>query len=269
VRIPTSLRPRRLIAAVTATLLLSCLGAAAGSTTSFADGDQPYISTTVPVPAGCIVLGRAWSGNKTYLVQRRLGTMSDLDRYGQATYEAVKAFQAHHGLPVTGRVDRTTWQRLGIGRPFCMDRFTVQPQVGASARTHERIAAMIAWAKLQLGRRYIWGGAGPIGYDCSGLSLQALHAGGRVLPTVTTTLHQRQDFGTATAIYTSGLLRLPLADRQRGDLVFYGPAGSMTHMAIYLGHDRVLEAVRPRVRISSMWGKGVPLKPLVVRPFGR
>ncbi len=34
----------------------------------------------------------------------------------------------------------------------------------------------------------------------------------------------------------------------------------MTHMAIYLGHDRVVEAVRPQVQVASMWGHGVPLK---------
>lgn len=236
---------------------------------SQADDDQPYLSASVPVPQGCIVLGRAWAGVKTYLVQRRLGTTSDLDRYGRSTYQAVRTFQAAHHLPVTGRVNRATWHTLDMGRPFCMDEFTVQPQVDAHPTSQDRIAAMIAWARDQLGRRYIWGGAGPVGYDCSGLALQAMHAGGRVLPTVTTILHQRKDFGTATEIYTSGLRRVQLADRQRGDLVFYGPSGSMTHMAIYLGHDRVLEAVRPKVRIASMWGKGVPLKPKVVRPFGR
>ncbi|MEO8329940.1 MAG: hypothetical protein ABI586_08050, partial [Candidatus Nanopelagicales bacterium] len=33
---------------------------------------DPYISSKVPVPAGCIVLGRAWAGVKVFLVQRRL-----------------------------------------------------------------------------------------------------------------------------------------------------------------------------------------------------
>ena len=109
---------------------------------------------------------------------------------------------------------------------------------------------MIAWARDQVGRRYVWGGAGPLGYDCSGLALQAMYAGGRVLPTVTTYLHQRQDFGTATAIYESGLRRVPLSERKRGDLVFYGPAGvDDATWRIYLGHDRVVEAVRPKVRV--------------------
>jgi cell wall-associated NlpC family hydrolase len=192
-----------------------------------------------------------------------------MDRYGSGTYRAVKQFQQRRGLNVTGKVNRHTWNSLGFQRPFCMDRFTVQPKVNAPMSPHKRIEAMIAWARQQIGRRYVWGGAGRFGYDCSGLALQAMHAGGRVLPTVTTYFHQRRDFATASAIFDSGLRRVPLRQRQRGDLVFYGPTGSITHMAIYVGHGKVIEAVRPQVRRGSMWGHGVPLKPRVVRPFGR
>lgn len=247
-----------------AATLLATSGAGARSGSS-----APYLSEEVPVAKGCIVLGRAWAGVKVALVQRRLGTTHELDRYGPDTARAVKRFQRSRGLSVTGRVDTSTWRRLGMDRDFCLDRFTVQPRVRADAGAGDRVDAMIAWARDQVGRRYVWGGAGPIGYDCSGLALQAMYAGGRVMPTVTTYLHQRQDFGTATAIYESGLRRVPLAERKRGDLVFYGSAGSMSHMAIYLGRDRVVEAVRPKVRISSMWSHSVPLKPKVVRPFGR
>jgi cell wall-associated NlpC family hydrolase len=156
---------------------------------------------------------------------------------------------------------------MGINRRFCMDRFTVQPVVKPRADRAHRVEAMIGWARDQVGARYIWGGAGPIGYDCSGLALQAMHAGGLVIPTVTTYLHQRQDFPTASQIYRSGLTRVPFAERRRGDLVFWGYPGSMAHMALYLGKDRILEAVRPRVHRTSVWSHSIPLRPLVVRPF--
>jgi hypothetical protein len=239
-----------------------------GGQPSTAASTEPYLAASIPVADGCIVLGREWSGNKVYLVQRRLGTAYENDRYLQGTYAAVSRFQATHSLAVTGRVNRGTWQALGMGRSFCMDRFTVQPTVKSDATAHQRIEAMIAWVRQQVGLRYIWGGAGPIGYDCSGLALQAMYSSGRVLPLVTTKLHQRQDFPTASVIYRSGLRRVPLDQRRRGDLVFYGPNGSITHMAIYLGHDRVIEAVRPRVQKAGLWSHGVPLKARVVRPFG-
>lgn len=234
---------------------------------SAAEAD-PYVANEVPVARGCIVLGRAWAGVKVSMIQRRLGTTQELDRYGSDTLRAVEAFQERRDLRSTGKVNRRTWNALGFERGFCMDRFTVQPKVRAGASDRKHTEAMIAWARKQVGRPYIWGGAGPVGYDCSGLALQAMYAGGRVLPTVTTYLHQRRDFGTASAIFDSGLRRVPLADRKRGDLVFYGPEGSISHMAIYLGDDRVVEAVRPEVRRYSLWDHGVPVKPRVVRPFG-
>ncbi len=234
-----------------------------------AGGSDPYISDEVPVARGCIVLGRAWAGVKVSLVQKRLGTTHELERYGSDTKRAVAAFQSRRDLRVTGKVNRRTWNALGFARSFCMDRFTVQPSVSAPVSASKRIEAMIAWARGQVGRPYIWAGAGPVGYDCSGLALQAMYAGGRVLPTVTTYLHQRRDFATASAIFHSGMRRLPISERRRGDLIFYGPTGSVTHMAIYLGHGRVLEAVRPQVRRASMGDHGVPVKPRVVRPFGR
>ena len=241
---------------------VSADGATAGS-------QDPYLSSQVPIAKGCIVLNRAWAGNKVALVQRRLNTTYELDRYGTGTYHAVRSFQERKGLRVTGRVNRATWRALNLGRAFCMDRFTVQPTVTKPKSVDTRIHAMIAWARQQLGRPYIWGGAGPIGYDCSGLALQAMHAGGRVLPTVTTYLHQRRDFPTASRIFDSGLPKRPLKDRKRGDLVFFGPTGSISHMGIYLGHGKILEAVRPKVRVASMWGRSTPIKPRVIRPFGR
>jgi cell wall-associated NlpC family hydrolase len=252
-----------LAGALTITLLTT--GASQASTGS----DDPYLSTKVPVAKGCIVLNRAWAGVKVALVQRRLSTTYELDRYGNDTFQAVKTFQRRHDLNVTGRVNRKTWSALNLNHRFCMDRFTVQPQLGRPIDSKQRIDAMIGWAREQVGRPYIWGGAGPVGYDCSGLALQAMHAGGRVLPTVTTYLHQRRDFPTATRIFDSGLAKRPFSERKRGDLIFFGPAGSISHMAIYLGHGRVLEAVRPEVRIASLWGRSTPIKQKVIRPFGR
>ncbi|MDH4160030.1 MAG: NlpC/P60 family protein [Actinomycetota bacterium] len=237
------------------------------SVPAVAASDSPYLAPQVPVAKGCIVLDRTWAGNKVFLVQRRLGVVGSRDRFDDATGAAVRQFQRGHGLRATGRVNARTWRALDTGRRFCMDRFTVQPVVADAASRDQRVEAMIGWARGELGARYIWGGAGPIGYDCSGLALQAMHAGGLVLPTVTTYLHQRQDFGTATAIYESGLTRVPFAQRKRGDLVFWGYRGSMAHMALYLGDGRILEAVRPRVQRASVWSHSIPIKPFVVRPF--
>ena len=43
-------------------------------------------------------------------------------------------------------------------------------------------AAIIAYARAQLGKPYRWGGTGPDAYDCSGLAMQAYAAAGFSIP---------------------------------------------------------------------------------------
>jgi len=234
------------------------------SATGSASVAAAYV-TQVPLPVGCVTVGPDIVGMKVYLVQRALDLVGHLDRYDAATASAVPGFQAAHGLPVTGLVDERTWTALRTGQPFCVDRYTAQPTLGLDATTAARSAAMLGYASSRLGVPYIWGGAGPIGYDCSGMALQAMYADGRMVPGVTTDLHIQATFNTAEAIYrSSALLHVPLGQRRAGDLVFWG--SDFSHLALYLGNDRIVEAVRPSVRTASLWVHGTPL-PTVVRPF--
>ena len=221
--------------------------------------------TSVPIPPGCLVVGPAITGVKVYLVQRALHLVGHRERFDAATTAAVRTFQAAHHLRVTGLVDATTWTALGTGYPFCVDRYTSQPVVRAGASASTRIEAMIAYATSRVGVQYLWGGAGPIGFDCSGLALQAMYAGGRVVRGLNTDLHVGADFRTTHYLYQSGLLHVPLSQRRRGDLVFYG--SPITHMSIYLGNGQIVEAVRPVIRVGPLYGDGLSVQPYVVRPF--
>jgi len=76
---------------------------------------------------------------------------------------------------------------------------------GASASQGD-IAAN--WALTQLGKPYLWGGAGPYSYDCSGLTMVAwAHAGVQLLHY---TGYQWQEGPHG-----------PLSQLRRGDLLFY------------------------------------------------
>ena len=225
----------------------------------------PYVAR-VPVPAGCLVVSPAIVGIKVYLVQKALHLVGHRERYDSATVTAVRSFQAAHHLPVTGTVDATTWAALGTGYDFCVDRYTQQPMVPPSASAQAHIEAMIAYASARVGKPYVWGGAGPMGFDCSGLALQALYAGGVAVPGITTDRHVQADFTTTKALYASKLLHVPFAQRRRGDLILYG--SPISHLAIYLGGNRILEAVRPVVRIvTGVYADGLPAQPYVLRPF--
>ena len=221
--------------------------------------------TQVRVPDGCLVVGPGITGVKVYLVQKALHLVGHRERYDAATSAAVREFQAAHRLAVTGLVDAATWRKLRTGYPFCVDRYTQQPVVAARASARARIEAMIAYATGRAGVPYVWGGAGPIGFDCSGLVLQAMYAGGRVVPGLDTDRHVRADFRTTQYLYDSALRHVPFGQRRRGDLVFYG--SPISHVAIALGGGRIVEAVRPVIRVAALRADGLPVQPYVLRPF--
>ncbi|GGC58678.1 hypothetical protein GCM10011410_08970 [Hoyosella rhizosphaerae] len=148
----------------------------------------------------------------------------------------------------------------------------VPPGTVAPDPSPARVDIVVNRALSQVGVPYAWGGGnihGPtrgirdggvadrhgdynkIGFDCSGLVMFAFAGAGVMLPR------------TTSSIYTSGT-RVPLAQRKRGDLLFWGPNGSH-HVAIYLGDGRVVEAPHSGalVRIAPINWHGI--QPSAVR----
>ena len=82
-------------------------------------------------------------------------------------------------------------------------------------------------ALAQLGDPYVWGGAGPDVFDCSGLTMYAYAAAGVSLPHSS---NMQSTMGTAVAS----------TDLQPGDLVFfYSP---VSHVAMYIGNGQIVTA---------------------------
>ncbi|HHU40064.1 MAG TPA: C40 family peptidase [Propionibacterium sp.] len=94
--------------------------------------------------------------------------------------------------------------------------------------------------------RYTWGGAGPyeLGFDCSGLVLQAIYAAGRDPQPINVVKHAEPTYRTSRELYAHpGLLSVPVAQRRRGDLIFYtNSAGTVHHVTIDLGDGTMMEA---------------------------
>ncbi len=118
----------------------------------------------------------------------------------------------------------------------------------------------VEYAKLQVGKPYVWGGAegGEATFDCSGLTKAAWIQGGYTLT------HQSQKQYNEGAKY-------PLSQRQPGDLIFYYESvpSKITHVAIYIGEDRIVHAAGPNsgVKISS-YNYTTHIIGQVVRPTG-
>ncbi|MGL5810374.1 MAG: C40 family peptidase [Nocardioides sp.] len=93
----------------------------------------------------------------------------------------------------------------------------------------------IAFARRQLGERYVLGAAGPDRWDCSGLTMMAWARGGRALPHYSVAQYQQ-----STPIGRSQL--------RPGDLLFWGSSrssSSIYHVALYVGDGMMIHAPRP------------------------
>ncbi len=107
----------------------------------------------------------------------------------------------------------------------------------------------VLFAFQQLGKPYIWGGNGPVGYDCSGLALAAwTQAAGVSFARVAN--DQYHTAGTPVA----------LNQLQSGDLVFWGSNTAdwttVYHAAIYVGGNWIVEATGDHVQLNGVgqWG---------------
>ncbi|MEU0970443.1 NlpC/P60 family protein [Streptomyces sp. NPDC005917] len=93
----------------------------------------------------------------------------------------------------------------------------------------------VRYAVRQLGKPYQWGAQGPKSYDCSGLTSQAWDHAGTPIPRTS----QEQ---------WAHLPHVPLNRLRPGDLVVYFPEA--THVALYLGDGKVVQAPRPGAKIK-------------------
>ncbi|MFE5326488.1 NlpC/P60 family protein [Embleya sp. NPDC056575] len=117
-------------------------------------------------------------------------------------------------------------------------------------RTTPKAALAIAFAIDKIGKPYIWGGVGPEGYDCSGLTSKAWAFAG--VPIRRTSQEQ-----------WASLPRVPLADMRPGDLIVYYSDAS--HIGMYLGNGKIVHAPRPGRTITVANAGSMPILG-VVRP---
>ena len=125
-------------------------------------------------------------------------------------------------------------QQSGFGVTAAVGDATVAPP--------SQYGGVVGIAMQYLGVRYVWGGASPSGFDCSGLVMYVYAQLGISLPHYTVSQWNATD-----PISTSQM--------QPGDLVFFDGLG---HVGIYIGNGQFVDAPHTGavVRIDSLsaWG---------------
>jgi cell wall-associated NlpC family hydrolase len=123
-------------------------------------------------------------------------------------------------------------------------------------------AKVIAYAQAQLGKPYLFGGTGPAGYDCSGLTMTAYRAAGITIPRL------------SDAQYWYGA-KVPAGQETPGDLVFfdYKPGHSGPgHVGIVYDVPRGLMLVAPHTgaNVRAQSYRDYPGGPVgFTRPYAR
>lgn len=109
-------------------------------------------------------------------------------------------------------------------------------------KTSGRARIILRYAANQMGSRYMFGSAGMVFWDCSGLTMKAFASAGISLP------HS----SSAQAQYGKWI---PLNKIQPGDLVFFGRP--ISHVGIYWGNGKMIDAphsgARVRIETFSTW----------------
>ncbi|GAA3745342.1 hypothetical protein HDA32_005124 [Spinactinospora alkalitolerans] len=116
-----------------------------------------------------------------------------------------------------------------------IDTFDALPPLTDDGTGSRQGRKAVEWALRQVGKPYIWGGVGPAGFDCSGLTMKAWQAAGVGIPRVTTDQ------------YHAGQ-RVSLDQLQPGDLLFYdttdlgAPGPAPSHVTMYIGDGQMINA---------------------------
>lgn len=173
-------------------------------------------------------VARELSNRRAQLKDRK----ADLLRDKKDTASRQKAMKAKYAKAKADLAELTAAQQAS----FDSGSTNLDFEVDASGRAKKAIDFALA----QLGEPYVWGGVGPNGWDCSGLTMKAWAAAGVTLPRVV-----GPQYGAVRHISMSEL--------QPGDLVFYA---SMAHIGMYIGNGRVVHAPRPgrSVEITGLSG---------------
>jgi cell wall-associated NlpC family hydrolase len=129
-------------------------------------------------------------------------------------------------------------------------RLAAQAKARARAATGTQVAvpatastsAVVNIALQYLGCRYVWAGASPEGFDCSGFVMYVYRQVGVSLP-------------HSSRVQAGCGVPVARADLRPGDLVFfYDP---IHHAAIYIGDGKMVHAAGPGkgVRVDTVWAK--------------
>lgn len=171
-------------------------------------------------------------------VDRGLWQINSVHGYGAASFDPVA--NAREAVAIEHSQGLTAWSTYTSGayRRFMPRQGSRESSSGSNpAKSGD---AFVTNASQYIGTPYVWGGASPKGFDCSGLVEYVLAGMGIRAPR------------TSEAQY-AWTKRVGANDLQAGDLVFLNFPGEVSpgHVMIYAGGNQVIQAARPGTNVEE------------------
>ncbi|WP_017615802.1 C40 family peptidase [Nocardiopsis salina] len=164
------------------------------------------------------------------------------DRAAESLQEAETSFeQGEEALEEQAEV----LESLGGVDPTASDSPAGGGGGGAEAAASGEVQAVLDFARDQIGKPYVWGGTGPDGFDCSGLTQAAWSQAGVDLPRTT---FDQVNAGT----------QVSRDEVEPGDLLFFYDASAPSHVGIYSGNGQMIHGSNPskpleEVDLADYW----------------
>lgn len=184
--------------------------------------------------------------NEIRVVQQALandGYNVDIDGvFGVGTEQAIRQFQADHGLETDGIVGQATFAALtGQSLPNGpIRRFGNGGYNGVARVDSPAASAILSIANRYIGVPYVFGGSTPSGFDCSGFTRYVYSEAGIDLPR-----DAESQYGVGYSV--------SMANLRPGDLVFFSTYDSgISHVGIYVGNHQFINASSDGVSIADM-----------------
>jgi cell wall-associated NlpC family hydrolase len=195
-------------------------------------GDYLYgIARRFAVPFASLLTTNQMTATSAILPGRQL-----IIPAGATTTPAAPTASANAAGPTTTAAPATTTTAPRVAKPIA------PPRLEIAATGNAQIDAVLAFAKAQLGKPYVFAAAGPDTYDCSGLTAAAYAQAGVTLI--------RQSGMQSTQGTPVDFLNTPIL---AGDLVFTAGSatpGVISHVGIAINATQWIQATRPGAWVS-------------------
>ncbi len=165
----------------------------------------------------------------------------------QSAMAQAKLAQAEALLSKLTKAERERLAKLAAAQEDA-DQASSQAAARALSGVSGRAGIAIKYALKQIGDRYVFGAAGLVTWDCSGLTMRAYQAAGVSLP-------------HSSAAQSRMGKKVSIRSLKPGDLLFFGHP--VSHVGMYIGGGKMVHAPRSGSRVKVTSSGSLGSKPLV------